>query len=164
MTHPSMASPPSQPQSVAAPTSRVRRGVWKVVLCLLTVFVGGGIVGAITTLRVLDHEIARRADPARWTTLLMERLDGRLHLTPDQRRNLEPLVRSGVNDIQQVRAQAFTEAAGIVQRTREQVQPALTGDQRQRLDQFLDERARIAHRWLGVGPAAAASSPPPKTR
>lgn len=149
---------------IAPSHTPTRRRAWKVGACLLAIFIGGGVVGAILTLQLLRHELSRRADPVRWTALMLDKIDRQVHFTPDQRRELEPVVRGGIGETFQVRDHASEEIAGIVQRSRAQAAKTLSADQMQRLDAFIQQRTRLLQRWTGkASPAAtpAASPLPP---
>ena len=156
-----MENPPPSSHPVLRSTPGRWRS-WKIALCLVVIFVGGIAVGAVSTLQVLRYGIARRADPASWTPLMLDRIDHDVHLTAEQRRTLEPLVRAGIADTLQVRDRAFAEIAGIIERSRLQAAATLSADQQQRLDAFIAGRAKMLHRLVGnAAPTATPAGTPP---
>ena len=155
-----MATDPSQPDVHPAPPAN-RWRPWKIGASLLVIFLGGMAVGAVLMLHVLRYEVARRADPARWTALLLHRIDRQVHLTPEQYRALEPLVRSGVDQARAVRARAATEIVGIAQRVRAEAAPTLSADQQQRLDTIIQARVAARRRWLSEHGGIPFATPAP---
>ena len=155
-----MIHDPSPPDPLPPPKA-ARWRAWKIGACLLVIFLGGMAVGAITMLHVIRYEVARRADPARWTEVLLDRIDRRVHLTADQRRTLKPLVRSGVDQTRVVRAHAAAEITDIVQHVRAQAAPTLSANQLERLDAFVQARVAARRRWLSEHGGTPLPTPTP---
>ena len=150
MTDPDLAV--TDPAASAAPVppagSPLRR--WKVALALSAIFVCGGLVGVLGTLRFLQGGGRRNMDPARWSARVFHQLDERLHLTPSQREKIAPLVLAGVEEARAARQRAFGETRGIIERTHARIAAELDETQRGEMERLIAERRR-ARRWLRGG-------------
>ena len=145
-----------EPANVVVPARK-----WKIGLCLLAIFLCGALIGGLVTMQVVRGMAVRRSNPANWSALVLANLDQRLHLTPEQRRALEPILRSSTGEILEVRNRALIEVTRVVRRARTKAAPELSLDQRRELDTFLRERAALVHRWGAPLPAGSAVSGDP---
>ncbi len=155
MTTPTVSTPvatdPAVP-AVAGPVLGLRRRRWKVALALSAIFVFGGLVGVLGTLRFMQEGGRRNVDPARWSARVFHQLDERLHLTPTQRERIAPMVLAGAEEARAARRRAFGETRGIIERTHARIVAELDETQRGEMDRLIAERRRRAHRWFGPGP------------
>lgn len=160
---PAVAVPPSAGAETPVNAPGVRPGVggvggtrprrWKVGLALAAIFLCGGLVGALATVRFLQNGPRRNVDPARWSAMVLQDLDGRLHLSPGQRERIAPLVRAGAEEARMARRHAFGEAHAIIERTHARIVAELDDAQRPEFERFIAERHQRARRWLRRGPS-----------
>ena len=155
MTAPDSSDQANRPVTVP-PQAGPRR--WKVGLALTAIFLCGAVVGVLGTLRALQGGPRRNMDPAQWSAMVLNQLDGRLHLTAAQRERLAPLMRAGAEEARTARRRAFGEARAIIERTHAQISAELDDQQRVELDKFIAERHRRARRWFG--PEGGRGGPP----
>lgn len=156
VTDPPAASAPAATGGGAAshprPAAGLRLRRWRVALALTAIFVCGGLVGALGTLRFMQNAGRRNVDPARWSARVFHELDARLHLTPVQRERIAPLVLAGAEEARAARRRAFGETRGIIERTHARIASELDEAQRGEMERLVAERRRRNRRWLGPGP------------
>lgn len=157
-SNPAVTDPAAFAAPVPAGGSRLRR--WKVVLALSAIFVCGGLVGVLGTLRFMQNGVRRNLDPARWSARVFHELDERLHLTPSQRERIAPLVLAGAEEARAARRRAFGETRGIIERTHARIAAELDETQRGEMERLIAERRRSARRWLGPRPGPGPGSRP----
>ena len=97
------------------------------------------MTGGFLTIRAMKYEMARRSETPWGTAFTTDRWRARLHLTPDQDENLRPIVQQADNELRNLRAVDLREIEGILDRAQERTNPVLTPDQRQRLQQMLED-------------------------
>lgn len=156
------APPPPAPPPTATVGARPRR--LTVALSLVAIFVCGVLIGALGTLRALRAGARHRLNPDRWSPAVMEALDRRLVLSPEQRERIAPLVRAGAEEARGVRERAVSETLRIVEKTRARVAEQLSPEQARKLDEFIAQRHRRARHWLGPHPRHDAEPPPGPAR
>ena len=111
-------------------------------MTLIAIFVAGAVTGGFLTIRAMKYEMARRSETPWGTAFTTDRWRARLHLTPDQDEKLRPIMQQADNELRNLRAVDLREIEGILDRAQERTNPVLTPDQRQRLQQMLEDRKR----------------------
>ena len=97
----------------------------------------------------MKYEMGRRSETPPGTAL-MDRWRARLHLTPDQDQELRPIMQQADNELRNLRPLDLREIKGILDRAEERVNPVLTPDRRQRLQQMLEDRKQRLDQWFNV--------------
>ena len=118
-------------------------------MALIVIFVAGGVTGGILTIRAVKYEM-RRSETPLGTAFAMDRWRARLHLTPDQDEKLRPIMQQADNELRNLHALDLRETEGILNRAQERANPVLTPDQRQCLQQMLEERKQRCEQSFSV--------------
>ena len=92
----------------------------------------------------------RQSEPLPGTAFAIDRWRARLHLTPDQDQELRPIMQQADNELRNLRPLDLREIKGILDRAEERVNPVLTPDRRQRLQQMLEDRKQRLDQWFNV--------------
>ena len=119
-------------------------------MTLIAIFVAGGVTGVFLTIRAMKYEMARRSEIPPGTAFTTDRRRARLHLTPDQDQELRPIMQQADNELRNLRPLDLREIKGILDRAEERVNPVLTPDRRQRLQQMLEDRKQRLDQWFNV--------------
>src|SRR5438876_10104257 len=123
---------------------------WKVVLTLIAIFVAGGVTGGFLTIRAMKYEMPHRSETPPGTAFAIDRWRAHLHLTPDQDEKLRPIMQQADNELRNLRTLDLRETEGILNRAQERANPVLTPDQRQCLQQMLEERKQRCEQSFSV--------------
>ncbi|AOS45288.1 LTXXQ motif protein [Lacunisphaera limnophila] len=103
---------------------------WKIILVLLGIFAAGGVTGGFVTLKVCRDKIANRPVPEEWEPRHLKKLSDRLALTPEQREQLRPIIRSRMEDLNRLRNQSMGETRVVVEAMQREINEKLTPEQR----------------------------------
>ena len=131
---------------------------WKAILGVLGVFVLGALAGALVVHRVYQRRIHAfiRGGPAA-TEMIVRRLNGQLDLPPDQRAQVETIVRESRQKLRETRQQIDPQVHAVFQDMDQRVRELLTSDQRVKFDKLVAERKA---KWAQFHPPPAAPPPP----
>jgi len=106
---------------------------WKIILALVAIFLAGTVTGTVLGPRLpWPRSPGALLPPEAWGTLMLRRMDARLHLTEEQETALAPLLKESAQKLQAQRRRAFVEQLQIVRDTYEEAEPHLTSEQRTR--------------------------------
>ena len=123
---------------------------WKVVLALIATFAAGAITGGFLTGRVIKDAM-RHAEQARQpSALTVDRLRKDLHLKTEQADKLGPALTQMDDELSNLRSLDLRETDGIFSRAKARVDPIIAPEQRQQLQQILDEHRRHFEEALRV--------------
>jgi len=123
---------------------------WKVVLALIATFAAGAITGGFLTGRVIKDAM-RHAEQARQpSALTVDRLRKDLHLKTEQADKLGPVLTQMDDELSNLRSLDLRETDGIFSRAKARVDPIIAPEQRQQLQQILDEHRRHFEEALRV--------------
>ena len=134
---------------------------WKVILAFTGVFLAGAICGGLIPPRALKLFRPAGRPPATeafWPQM-MQRLERRLDLTPEQREKIRPIVRRTQEDVQRLRRENLVGVSRAMERMHADIADVLTPEQRtksEELRQHLRERIERERGEFRSGPR-----PPP---
>src|SRR5437762_8772246 len=123
---------------------------WKIVLTLIAIFVAGAVTGGFLTIRAMKYEIPRQSKVLPGTPFSVDRWRARLRLTPEQDLKLSPIAQQADNELRNLYALNLREIGGILDRAQDRMNPILQPDQRQRLQQMVEERKQYLEQWFNV--------------
>jgi Spy/CpxP family protein refolding chaperone len=121
---------------------------WKVVLVLVGIFIAGGVTGAFVMARVIREKVAHRPMPDQWAPMQLKRLTERLDLTPEQKEQLQPIVKRNMDELRKLRNSAMAETRTVFERMQREIQEKLTPEQRAKFDQMNREFRERARRFI----------------
>jgi hypothetical protein len=124
---------------------------WKLVLTVIAIFAAGVLTGAFLINRTIKDAMRRSGEPPKTFTLATDRLQNRLHLKPEQVGKIERILRQMETELSNLRSLNLRETEGILSRGQDRMNPILESDQRERLEQMIEERKRRARLWMGGG-------------
>jgi len=150
-----MGSPISQNESSESPTVLLQRlHHWRMAFFGMVILLAGMLSGAAVTLLIVGHLGPK--GPA-WSVhavrLLLERLTGPLHLTADQRQQIEPILKSHMTRLDQIQGDGQKAVAEELRRMTQEVAGVLTEDQMRLWERlFLDLPGSMRHIPQELGP------------
>jgi hypothetical protein len=107
---------------------------WRVLLALFTVFLAGGLLGFTAGSAVTKRKMQQLRPPGNWAGLMMRRLDHELNLTPEQRQQVMPLLRTAARDLYATRRQATLSGMQHLRTFYNSLEPILMAEQKQKLE------------------------------
>jgi len=150
-----MGSPMNQNEGSESPTVLLRRlHHWRMAFFGMVILLAGMLSGAAVTLLIVGHPGPK--DPA-WSVdgvrLLLERLTGPLHLTADQRQQMEPIVKSHLTRLDQIQGEGRKAVTEELRRMTQEAAGVLTEDQMRLWERlFLDLPGSMRHIPQELGP------------
>jgi hypothetical protein len=103
---------------------------WKIVAGLLVVFAAGAVTGSVGTHEFIKHGVKRALNFENWKAGVMNTLQAKLKLTPEQHEKIEIIVEVHGREIHGCFAHAFGESGHILVRLQNQIDQELTPEQR----------------------------------
>ena len=119
-------------------------------MTLIAIFVAGAVTGGFLTIRAMKYEIPRQSEVLPGTPFSLDRWRARLRLTPEQDLKLSPIAQQADNELRNLYALNLREIGGILDRAQDRMNPILQPDQRQRLQQMVEERKQYLEQWFNV--------------
>lgn len=107
---------------------------WRVSLALLTVFLAGGLMGFVAGTSAAKRKVQQLSLPEGWVGQTMRRLDHELNLTPEQRQEVVPLLRTASRDLYAARRQVAMSNFQHMRTFYSSLEPILTEEQKQKLE------------------------------
>jgi hypothetical protein len=123
---------------------------WKVVLALIATFAAGAMTGGFLTGRVIKDAVRHAEQPRQPSALTVDRLRKDLHLKTEQADKLGPVLTQMDDELSNLRSLDLRETDGIFSRAKARVDPIIAPEQRQQLQQILDEHRRHFEEALRV--------------
>jgi hypothetical protein len=151
-----MGSSVNQDESSENPTALLRRlHHWRMAFFGVVILLAGMLSGAAATLLMIGH-IGPRGPfpPVPAVKLLLARLSGPLHLTVEQRQQVEPILEKHVTKLDQIQEQGHKAIVEELRLLSQEMAGVLTEDQMRLWERlFLDLPGSIRHipRELGPG-------------
>ena len=127
----------------------------KLVLAFLLVFLAGVACGFFSASHFF---VSHTRDSGRIAEHFRRHLERELHLSPQQREQIRPIIERSAARLQQIRWQTGRSVHDVFRETHREIEPLLTSDQRTKLTQ-MEERHRRRFRDRGIMPPPEA--PPP---
>jgi len=115
---------------------------WKIIVSVILVFLLGALAGALVIHKVDQHRIAGiiRGEPGAVGELIVQRLNHKLHLDPQQVEKLRVIVYETHDEIRNVRKQFRPQIQEILDRSRNRVRAILRPDQLEEYEKIVAER------------------------
>ena len=104
---------------------------WKIALGLALVFAAGAVTGSVATHQLIKLKVAQALNFERWKAGVVQVLQTKLNLTPEQHQKIATLVDTHGQQIRQSFAQAFTESGHALVHLQTQIDQELSPAQRQ---------------------------------
>lgn len=122
---------------------------FKIVLAVGGIFLAGAVTGGFVSLRVIESRAAKqRAQQQRFgPTDLGGRLAEQLHLTPEQKEQIRPILTRTSEELRKVRRDAFNNTAALIARMDEDMSKILTDEQGVLLKKMRAEEEERRKRW-----------------
>lgn len=104
---------------------------WKAVLAACVIFLSGAVLGVAATRLYVQRAVLRTVagDMAQVEGLILNRLDDRLDLTSDQRRELRPIVSGALGELAAIRRESRPKVDAAIDRAVAAMKPRLTPEQ-----------------------------------
>lgn len=130
---------------------------WKVILATIVIFgagvvTGGLLVNYVDHGRPANHRPANPREPEEFVpapeilkTNFIQRLDNSLHLTTDQRAQIEKIIADGQSQNQKLWKMVAPQFRPIMQDTRQKIRAVLTDEQKKEFEQLLHRPRRAAN-------------------
>ena len=109
---------------------------WQVIAVLIGIFAAGGVTGGFATFRYCKEKALGRPVPEEWTPKALQNLDERLVLTPEQREQIRPVVRSHMEQVNRLRNSSMAETRLIIENMQREISSRLTPEQRAKYEQM----------------------------
>lgn len=103
---------------------------WKLILLLVGIFLVGAISGTIVGLRIPRAVPPSNPPPDKWADLHLDRIQKKMTLTPEQLREIEPIVRQRMKELGDLRAKYLEENREHRKLMEREVATKLTPEQR----------------------------------
>jgi Spy/CpxP family protein refolding chaperone len=135
---------------------------WKVILVLVGIFAAGGLTGSFVTQKFFRGKISHRPAPEQWAPRHLQRLVGRLDLTPEQQEEIRPIVRRHMEQLRQVRSESVAASRKVFETMQREIGEKLTPEQRVKFEQMnrdTRERVKKMHSERGDGAPAPKALP-----
>jgi predicted amidophosphoribosyltransferase len=129
---------------------------WKVILAFAGVFVAGAICGGPLADWARKWHHQNRPPFAERT---MRRFERELHLTPEQKEKIAPILRRAQTDWKQFRQENFRNLTGVLERMHVELSAELDATQRQKLEGISQELRARAEQFRGRPDVSPKGSP-----
>ena len=115
---------------------------WKVIVSVVFVFLLGALAGALVSHKIDQHRIAGiiRGEPRAVGELIVQRLNHKLNLDPDQVEKLRAIVYETRDEIKNVHKQFRPQIREILERSQNKVRAILRPDQLEEYEKIVAER------------------------
>ena len=126
-------------------------GGWKTLLSLTLIFIAGVVSGAVGSgiyVRRVMHEMLN-AGPREIEQATLKRVSSALNLSPQQEKQMQPIVRQAHERLMGLRAAHQGEIDGILGEARHQAEEFLNSDQQVKLERVL---LALHERWQRLSP------------
>lgn len=121
---------------------------WKIMLGLLLVFGAGAVSGSVATHHFIKREFDRAMNFGNWKAGVMDTLQTKLMLTPEQHQKVEVLVDHRGREAREAFLRTFVECGHILVQLQHQIDEQLSPTQREIHDQMKrDFRAELKKRF-----------------
>jgi len=119
----------------------------KLISYLAAIFLAGGVTGAtvaVTATKQMTTEPPRNGRIE--SRDLKERFQAKLGLTPQQTKNIEPVLETMSEQLKSIRAETSKRIAAVMKNSYDQIGKDLTPEQRQKLEEMKKDRQENNHR------------------
>ena len=135
------------------------------ILYLVAVFVAGLLAGGAAGFCLGKRNAFTPPRPQDMATHMCDRLKSKLHLTPDQEKRIEPLVREAATELESVFCSTAERMTEVFRKLNERQKQFLTPEQQTLLEELERERQQSFHKAFKPKPDDQPGSPAssPKT-
>ena len=112
---------------------------WKIMLCLVAIFVAGAVSGGVVTLRLVKKAAGRNLNPDGWSSAAMQAYRKKLKLTPEQITKIQPAMDKAAQEIKAIGGDARMEIFSVVVHMNDQVAQELTPEQQKLFEEMKQE-------------------------
>ena len=116
-------------------------------LILIAIFVAGVATGLLVPWRVLSARHDRPQGPRPKMVRILERIDHALELTPEQRPEVEAIVRASSETLDRLRRESFKAGAAEIETMNAKIQALLTPEQREKFAELQREQRERVRRF-----------------
>jgi len=109
---------------------------WKIILVLVGIFAAGGVTGGFVTLKACKEKMVNRPVPEEWEPKHLKKLSDRLDLTPEQKEQVRPIIRSKIEQLHRLRNQSLEETRVVIEAMQREISEKLTPEQRVKFEQM----------------------------
>ena len=121
----------------------------KIILAVGGIFLAGAVTGGFVSVRVIESRVAKQRAQQRFgPTDLGGRLTEQLHLTPEQKEQIRPILTRTSDELRKVRRDAFNNTAALIARMDEDMSKILTAEQGVLLKKVRAEEEERRKRWM----------------
>lgn len=113
---------------------------WKIILSLCAIFIAGGVVGSVATLRISKRATTIKPTPKDWAQATLQRLENRLKLTPDQLAKVRPIIEETSLELRTIRQSTVEETGQAIRRAHDRINELLTPEQQKRMEKLKRDR------------------------
>jgi len=152
---------------------------WIAILSVTGLFLIGILIGSLGTHLYYAHRLLQPGGPpGMGGRIFMDRLEGRLNLTPEQRREIDRILEESHARAESFRESMAPQVRALIQETHDRVAAVLTPEQREEFEEMRRSHDRRAREWflgghgprhgrgrgrgLGLGPPGPPPPPPPE--
>lgn len=121
---------------------------WKIILSLCAIFIAGGVVGSVATLRAVKRAVAIKPTPKDWAQMTLQRLENRLKLTPEQLEKVRPIIEETSLELRRIRQSTVEETGQAVRRAHDRISELLTPEQQKRMERLKRDRREALRQRL----------------
>ena len=116
----------------------------RIALYVALIFIAGGVAGAGLRSVWKPSQVQRSPMPNRdaFAKHIFDRMQERLQLTPEQIVTIEPVFRKGWEEVRVIQDRSVKEVRAALQRNHEELAKLLTPEQRQKLEEWDQEREK----------------------
>ncbi len=114
---------------------------WKVILAFLVVFVAGGAIGTVFTLRLAPPVASQPPKPEQFGPQLMRRFlrNNRFGLTPAQFAQIRPIVADAAEELRRTQRENQHSSILIIERMQDAIAAVMTPEQRAKFNKSIKE-------------------------
>lgn len=122
---------------------------WVALCAVLAVFVVGIVVGVLSTHLFYAHQLRNPQQlGALGARLFTDSLERRLDLNPEQKREIEQIVRQSRQEAQVLRQETLPRVLDLVERTADRIEEVLTPEQRAEFERLRRRHRKIVEHFL----------------
>jgi Spy/CpxP family protein refolding chaperone len=125
---------------------------WKLILAFVLVFLAGAVCGFFGAMHG-GRWIFVHAHSGSLAEHMKRQLQWELRLTPEQVRQISPIIDRATSQLQAKREQTMRDVRNIFEETHREMQPFLSPEQRSKLEQIEQRHRRMLHHHGFMPPA-----------
>ena len=132
---------------------------WKLIICLVGIFLAGAVTGGLLTLRF--NEGRHHRSPERWGAEQMKNLADRLELTPAQVGQVSVIINRAMEEMHTLRRRSIQQATERMAKMEAELKPLFTPKQRAEYERIQQEQHERFRKWMSEHARHGEPPPPP---